>query len=194
MPIFPFPLFLVCCVVSVAANAATTVVRKNEQSGLLIWSSESDGLSVELVQLLPDYVRAVFGRYDFTKVEIERIASYCVFGSIVKNASQQPLSYRVASWYYTDRTGKKHPVKTKTQWLEEWREAGIRFSWLMLADSHDFDVGDWQQGFTTVELPPDSELSFTYTWTLDGSVHSATIENMRCAPATLQIQGEGKSP
>jgi hypothetical protein len=181
-------------VVAVAANAATITVRKNEQNGLLIWSSESEGLSVEFIQLLPDYVRAVFGRYDFPKAEIERIASYCVFGSIVKNSSQQPLSYRVANWYYTDKAGQKHSVKTKTQWLEEWREAGIRFSWIMLADSHDFDIGDWQQGFTTVELPPDSEFSFTYTWTLDGSGHSATIENMRCSPARLQSESNRRSP
>jgi hypothetical protein len=180
--------------VCVPVDAATTAVRKSEQSGLSIWHSEAEGFSVELVQLLPDYVRAVFSKYDFPKTEIERIASYCVFGSIVKNTSQQPLSYRVSDWYYTDESGEKHPVKTKTRWLSEWRTAGIRFSWILLPDSHDFEVGDWQQGFTTVKLQPDAQFDFTYTWTLGGKRRAATIEKMRCAPMDLPDGSNQRSP
>lgn len=185
MPIRLLLSLLACYVVSVTSHAATTTVRKNEESGLLVWNSKSEGFSVEFIQLLPDYVRAVFGRYDFPKAEIERIATHCVFGSVIKNTSQQPVSYRVADWYYIDQAGEKHPVKTKTQWLKEWRKAGISFSWILLPDSHDFEVGDWQQGFTTVELPPNTVFEFTYTWTLSGVEHATTIEEMRCAPATL---------
>jgi len=77
-------------------------------------------------------------------------------------------------------------VKTKTQWLEEWKKAGINFSWTLLPDSGEFDVGDWQQGFTTIELPRESEFDLIYKWTLDGVAHSGIINNMKCAPAMLQ--------
>ena len=49
----------------------------------------------------------------------------------------------------------------------------------------DFEVGDWQQGFTTVKLPRDTLFDFTYSWTLDKIEHSATIKNMSCAPDSL---------
>ena len=138
------PFSIMFSAVPIALDAATTSVHRNEQSGLLTWRSSAEGFSVEFIQVLPDYVRAVFGKHRFPKEELERIAGYCVFGSILQNTSQQQLSYRVADWYYTDGSGTRHPVKTKTQWLQEWRRAGIKFSWLLLADSHDFEVGDWQ--------------------------------------------------
>ena len=170
----------------IALDAATTSVHRNAQNGLLAWRSTGEGFSVEFIQVLPDYVRAVFGKHQFPKEELERIAGYCVFGSILQNTSQQQLSYRVADWYYTDTGGTRHPVKTKTQWLREWRRAGIKFSWLLLADSHDFEVGDWQQGFTTVKQPRNAHFDFTYTWKLNGVEHIATIKDMSCAPADLQ--------
>ena len=70
--------------VFVTVQAANVSVHKNEQTGLLTYTSESEGFSIELIQLLPDFVRAVYAKHDFPKSEIERIANYCVFGSIVK--------------------------------------------------------------------------------------------------------------
>lgn len=173
------------CVLPLSSMATTNSVHKNEQSGLLTWSSESEGFSVELIQLLPDFVRAIYSKYDFPADEVERIAGYCVFGTIIKNTSQQLLNYRVADWYTTDETGEKMPVKTKTHWLEEWRKLGIKFAWTLLPATGDFEIGDWQQGFTTVKLPRDTLFDFTYSWTLDKVEHSATIKNMSCAPDSL---------
>lgn len=167
-------------------HAAEVSVHKNAQSGLLTWTSEDDGFSIELIQLLPDFVRAVYGKHDFTPVEIERIAGYCVFGSIIKNTSEQQLAYNVSDWTYTDAQGKTHPLKTKTQWLEEWRKVGIKFSWTLLPDNGIFEVGDWQQGFTTVALPRESRFDLTYTWSLDGQRHTGTLKDLQCAPETIK--------
>ncbi len=164
---------------------ATLTVSKNEQTGLLAWTSEGEGFSVELIQLLPDFVRAIYASHDFPPEEVERIASYCVFGSVIKNTSKKQLSYRVADWYYTDKSGVKHHVKTKSQWLEEWRKAGITFSWTLLPDTGDFEVGDWQQGFTTIKLPRNAVFDLTYTWALDGERHSETFKAISCAPENL---------
>jgi len=167
------------------AFAANISVQKNPDSGLLAWTMEDEGISIELIQLLPDFVRAIYGAHNFPKSEVEDIASWCVFGTILKNTSQQQMSYRVADWRYTGEDGIERPVRTKTQWIEQWRRAGITFSWTLLPDSGDFEVGDWQQGFTTVKLPRESTFDLLISWKLDGVRHAANFENLRCAPEKL---------
>lgn len=170
------------------SHVKKVTIHKNEESGLLTWTSQDDGFSIELIQLIPDFIRAIYGNHNFPAVEIERIAGYCVFGTIIQNTSQQQLSYRVSDWRYIDKNGKSYPVKTKTQWLEEWRKAGIIFSWTLLPDSGEFEIDDWQQGFTTVQLARNEEFDFIYTWSLNGKKHVGKIENMSCAPAELTEQ------
>jgi hypothetical protein len=173
------------------AHATEVTIHKNELSGLLTWTANDDGFKVEFIQLLPDFIRAIYAKHNFPPEEVERAAAYCVFGSIIKNTSDKLLSYRVDTWRYRIKSSgavasKEFPVKTKTQWLEEWKKAGINFSWTLLPDSGEFEVGDWQQGFTTIKLPRESEFDLIYKWKLDGVAHSGIIKNMKCAPAMLQ--------
>jgi hypothetical protein len=165
--------------------AAEVTIHKNDVSGLLTWSSKDEGFSIELIQLLPDFVRAIYGKHNFSKKEIERVASYCVFGTIIRNTSDKHLSYRVNNWRYRSTDKKLRSVKTKTQWLEEWKKAGISFSWTLLPDIGEFAVGDWQQGFTTIDLPRDSEFDLIYKWRLDGKIYSGVLKNIKCAPENL---------
>jgi hypothetical protein len=178
---------LTLCSASSISHAAKVTIQQNETSGLKSWISESQGFSVELIQLLPDFIRAIYMSHGFPESEFEEIASYCVFGSVIKNASNKTLEYDVSNWYYTDTNGKQHKIKTKTDWLEQWQKAGITFSWTMLPDKGTFYVGDWQQGFTTVELPRESKFDFTYKWKLDGIEYSDTIEGMSCAPESISL-------
>jgi hypothetical protein len=171
--------------INTTAAAAKVSIHKNEMSGLLTWTSEDEGFSIELIQLLPDFIRAIYGKHDFPDEEIERAASYCMFGTILKNTSNQQLSYRVANWRYRTKDGKEHPVKTKSEWLEEWKKVGILFSWTLLPDEGEFSVGDWQQGFTTINLPRESEFDLVYKWELDGVQYSGVLNNIRCAPESL---------
>ena len=174
--------FLMCMTTVSASNVS---IHKNESSGLLTWTVEDTGFSIELIQLLPDFIRAIYAKHDFPVEEVERAASYCVFGTILKNTSEQHLSYRVKDWSYRTRDGKTHPVKTKTQWLDEWRKAGILFSWTLLPDVGEFAVGDWQQGFTTIKLARESEFDLIYRWQLDGIAHTGELKNIKCAPEAL---------
>lgn len=172
------------------AHAAEVVIHKNEASGLLTWTANDTGFSIELIQLLPDFIRAIYAKHEFPDNEIERIASYCVFGTILKNTSDKGLSYKVADWRYREKKddgtiGKALPVKTKTQWLDEWEKAGILFSWTLLPDKGEFAVGDWQQGFTTIKLPRESVFDLVYKWELDGVGYTGTLEDLQCAPETL---------
>jgi hypothetical protein len=165
--------------------ASNVTIHKNETSGLLTWTAEDTGFSIELIQLIPDFIRAIYAKHNFPVEEVERAASYCMFGTILKNTSEQHLSYRVKDWSYRTRDGKKYPVKTKTQWLGEWQKAGILFSWTLLPDVGEFAVGDWQQGFTSIKLPRESEFDLIYTWQLDGVKHTGVLKNLKCAPESL---------
>jgi len=172
---------------AISASHATVVdVHKNKDTGLLTWTADEDGFHIELIQLLPDFVRAIYAKHNFSKAEVEKVAVYCVFGTILKNTSQQHLSYRVADWRYRetgeDNLTKTFPVKTKTQWLEQWRKAGIMFSWTLLPDIGEFAVGDWQQGFTTIKLPRTAHFDLIYTWQLDGVTHEAILPDLSCTP------------
>lgn len=167
------------------AGSAEISTQQNEASGLYSWVAESEGFSIELIQVLPDFIRAIYMSHNFPQEEVDEIAGYCVFGTVIKNTSQQQLDYDVSQWYYTDKQGNKHHVKTKSQWLEQWRKAGVTFSWTLLPDKGTFYEGDWQQGFTTIKLPRESEFTLTYKWSINGTEYTDTFEGLRCAPEQL---------
>jgi len=57
-------------------SIAEMSVRKNEVTGLLTWTADSNGFKIELIQLIPDFVRAIYAKHNFPKHEVERVASY----------------------------------------------------------------------------------------------------------------------
>jgi len=181
---------LLTLVVLNLVNAGEVSIHENDETDLITWTAEDEGFSIELIQLLPDFIRAIYAKHNFPAEEVERLASYCMFGTILKNTSQQGMHYRVANWRYRTHDRIEHPVKTKTQWLEEWRALGIKFSWTLLPDSGNFEVGDWQQGFTTIELTNEmtraATFDFIYTWKLGDTSYTGTIKNLSCAPLQLQ--------
>lgn len=167
-----------------AACAGEVQTFRDDNSGLLSWKAQHPGFSLQFIQLLPDYVRAVYGARGLPKKAVEQMAGYCVFGTIIKNESNGPLSYRVADWRYETSDGKRHPIKTKTEWLKEWQHMGIAFRWSLLPDDQTFAPGDWSQGFTTLPLPPGTAVTLHYSWTQQGKTYEGTFKNLRCAPAT----------
>jgi hypothetical protein len=166
------------------AGAAEVQQHRDADSGLLSWSVEEPGLSLQLVQMLPDYVAAVYSSRGLPTTVLESIAAYCVFGTIVTNTSTTQVSYRVADWRYLTPDGREHRIKTKTQWLDEWKQMGVAYRWSILPDDQTFEPGDWSQGFTTIALPPDSVLTLVYSWSYQNETHEGRIEGLRCAPAS----------
>jgi hypothetical protein len=154
-------------------------------SGLSAWRIDNQGFRLELTQLLPDYIRAIYSSHGFPREATEDIASYCVFGTIVSNSSDTSLFYSVANWHAMTADGVKHTFKTKTQWLDEWRKMDIRYSWTILPTEQTFDVGDWSQGFTTIKLPREEPFDLIYSWKLEGEMYTGKIKNIRCAPINL---------
>lgn len=181
--------------ISLSTHSAEVTIHKNEVSELITWTVDDVGFRIEFIQLLPDFVRAIYAKHHFPKKEVERVAAYCVFGTILNNTSEKQLSYRVDNWRYRTKdedgeTINELPVKTKTQWLKEWKKEGVTFSWTLLPDVGEFQVGDWQQGFTTIALPRETEFDLIYKWKIDEMEYTGVVKNMKCAPERLKLGNE----
>jgi len=155
----------------------------NPGTGLFSWKSQGDALELEFLQVLPDYVRAVYSSRGLPREIVDKVSGYCVFGTILHNRSEGPVAYRVADWRYITPDGERHRIRTKSEWVQEWRDMGVAFRWSMLPDDQTFEVGDWGQGFTTIGLAPGSRFDLEYTWRVNDTTYTRTIEGVECAPA-----------
>lgn len=165
-----------------AADDGVTIVT-DPDTGTKSWKFAGNGLDIELIQVPPDFIRASYSARGLPASVSEAVATRCVFGTIVRNISHRPLSYRVADWRYMKADGVELPIKTKTEWLEEWHGMGVRFSWSILADDPTFAVGDWIQGFTTMAEPHGSRLSLKVVWSIEGERYEKVLPDLECAPA-----------
>lgn len=162
--------------------------HRNPETGLSSWKAEHKGFSLELIQILPDYVRASYAARGLPAELIERVTRYCVFGTIVRNESDAPLSWRLADWRYVTGDRQEHTLKPKSEWVREWREFGVPFRWTLLPDEQTYEVGDWGQGFTTLALRPGESFDLLYSWTQNGQTYHGQIEHARCAPETASTR------
>jgi hypothetical protein len=165
------------------ADDGGVAMNTDPDTGTKSWKFAADGLDIELIQVPPDFIRASYSARGLPASVSEAVATRCVFGTIVRNVSDMPLSYRVADWRYMNAEGVERPIKTKSEWLEEWHGMGVRFSWSILADDPTFAVGDWIQGFTTLAEPHGSRVSLKVVWSIEGRRYEKVLSNLECAPA-----------
>jgi hypothetical protein len=78
------------------AAADEVQVVLNPETGMLSWKVERDGLSLELLQVLPDFVRAPYAARGLPDELVEGVVKPFVFGTIAVKESDGLLSYRVA--------------------------------------------------------------------------------------------------
>jgi hypothetical protein len=164
------------------AGVAEVTRQVNPETGLSSWKIREEGFSLELVQIVPDYVRAVYASRGLPREVIERVADHCVFGTIVRNESDAPLTWRLTDWRYVTPDGEAHRLKPKSEWVKEWRERGLAFRWTLLADEQTYAAGDWGQGFITLKLQPGATFDLQYSWSQHDTSHTGRISNLRCAP------------
>jgi len=174
---------------SLPAAAQPSVEKHvNPDTGLSSWQAEGDALTLEFIQVLPDYVRAVYSSRGLPREIVDKVSSYCVFGTILHNRSEGPVAYRVADWRYVTPDGERHAIRTKSEWVQEWRDMDVAFRWSMLPDDQTFEVGDWGQGFTTIGLTPGSRFDLEYSWRVNDRTYTRTIEGVECAPAEAPVR------
>ena len=177
---------LLLCVI--AGPVAAGTLKSTNAHGLSNWQSQNTPFSLQLLQLMPDNVRAVYDNKGFPPALVAQMASYCVFGTVARNLSDAPLSYDVADWRAVTADGVRHKLRTKTQWLKIWHRYGVDFGWSILPAAQTFQPGDWGQGFTTVKLPRDTRFDLDYSWSQNGKTHHAVLKGVQCAPAHLPVK------
>lgn len=160
---------------------AKVIQTQDPNSGLYAWKVVDRGFSLELIQLAPDFIRAVYASRDLPPAMIEEVASYCAFGTVARNETDFPLSYRVADWRVVTPDGKRQRLRTKSEWLAVWKKMGVDFGFSILPDAMTFEVDDWAQGFTTAKLPRGSRFDLIYSWKQHGKTFSGKLPNLVCA-------------
>jgi len=175
----------------IAATAAELHTGIDEQAQLPFWELQDRGMSLRLVQRLPDQTRAFFLARGFSKDDAELIAQSCVFQTVFRNTSNKsdpdPISYDQRDWVVIGNDGNSG-MKTREAWEAIWTErnapkaARIAFKWALYPTEQTYQPGDYNWGMSTTGLVPGSKFDLKVTWHQYDSIRSAVIKDMRCAP------------
>jgi len=157
------------------------------------WEIRKPGMSLRLVQRLPDQTRAFFLARGFARADVDLIAQSCVFQTIFKNTSQaaQPsaLEYNLRDWRVRV-AGAARGLKTREDWAEEWAPRGIpqpariAFEWALLPTRQIYNPGDYNWGMSVFNLPPDSRFDLEVVWQQYGARHTEVLKDVHCAADT----------
>jgi hypothetical protein len=175
-----------------AAHAGAVVnTGTDEEAQLPYWEIVEHGVSIRLVQRLPDQTRGFFQARGFSEADAERIAQSCVFQTVFKNASPASdpsvVEYNLIDWV-VHAAGARRAMKTREQWQKEWTErqapqpARIAFEWALLPTRQSYRPGDYNWGMTIFDLRPGSEFDLDVVWRERGKDYVVRLNGVRCAP------------
>lgn len=171
-------------------SAATLTTGIDEQAQLPYWEIRDEGMSLRLVQRMPDQSRAFFLARGFSAEEVEQVAGRCVFQTIFRNISHEaqpaPLHYRQQDWtvQHQDRDAS---ILTREDWARLWERqeaapaARIAFQWALLPAEQTYEAGDYNWGMTMIDLPPGSRFKLGVSWEQFGETRTFLIEDLQCA-------------
>jgi len=171
--------------------ATELTTGKDEQSLLPYWQIEDPGMSLRLVQRLPDQVRGFYMARGFSPEHAERIAMSCGFQTVFKNNSHQsrpgPLSYNLRDWVVkTD--GKKQGLKTREDWEEQWKKtkadesSRLAFKWSLVPTKLEYKANDYSWGLSYFNLKPGTVFDLKVVWQQYQKTRAYIIRNIQCAP------------
>jgi hypothetical protein len=179
---------LLCMLPLAQADVATGI---DSDAGLPFWELREPGMTLRLVQRLPDQTRAFFMARGFARADIEPAADNCVFQTIFRNVSQGgdagPLEYDLGDWS-VNSAGSERRMQTREHWAEEWARRGIAkpariaFEWALYPTRQTYNPGDYNWGMSVFGLQPGSRFDLTVVWRQGGERRSARIEGLQCAP------------
>jgi len=160
------------------------------QTGLKSWEWRHDGISLRLVQRLPDQTRAYLLARGFTPQAADQVARGCLFGSMFRNDGGEPLDFDLDDWRVL-HDGRESPMITRQRWEERLAEAQvskagrIAFNWSLMPTRQHFEPGDYNWGMTSYGLPPGSRFDLRLRILVDGRPVEALVEGLECAPEKL---------
>ncbi len=165
--------------------SAEVIIGEEEQTGLGTWEWGEAGVSVQLVQRLPDQTRAFFQGRGFSSAEADSIARTCVFQTIFRNDGKEPLVYDLDDWRVTYQ-GKQRPLLTRERWDAKWQDSGvspparIALRWSLLPTRQDFEPGDYIWGMISFGLPLGESFDLSLMLTIDGNIITSSIPGIIC--------------
>jgi hypothetical protein len=175
--------------VSVTADAGITH-GTDAEARLPYWEVRDSGVSIRLVQRLPDQTRGYFEARGFDATAVERIARGCVFQTVFRNLSPDgpagTIDYDLREWVAVAR-GRKSGLKTREDWERDWVSmqvpgpAQTAFRWSLLPTRQTYRPGDYNWGMSMIELRPGTRFNLTVVWRQDGARRSALIRDIVCA-------------
>lgn len=177
----------------------------DEQAQLPYWLWQQEGVSIRLVQRLPDQTRGFFLARGFSREGADRIANACVFQTVMRNEAQgadrPAMDYALKDWRVVPRPGQAAsrtmhdpapaslPISLPTQadWDAQWqalketKAARIAFRWSTLPRRQSLQPGDYFWGMTVYGLAPGSHFDLHIRYTLGGKTVNGVINNLVCA-------------
>jgi len=166
--------------------SAEVITSEEAQTGLRTWEWREAGVSVQLVQRLPDQTRAFFQARGFTSKDADTIGRACVFQTIFRNDGKQPLSYNLDDWHISYQA-KRRSLFTRERWDEKWQGSGasqaalIALRWSLLPTRQRFEPGDYNWGMTSFGIPPGEVFDLTLVLTRHGDPITRTIPGIVCS-------------
>lgn len=170
----------------------------NPDTGLTGWYWVGGGISLELIQRLPDQSRAFFAARGFPREAAERVARDCVFQTVLGNAHAEgrPVEVDLRRWRVLPHGGEARAPIVEGEWDALWQREGlpeaarIAFRWATFPTVQVFEDEDYNWGMTTFGLAPGDTFDLELAWTLDGAPRTARIANMQCAPDVERLLEE----
>ena len=176
---------LALCVMLPACASLDVQRTRDARTGLERVELRDRDLSLRIVPLSRDFVVALLLGRGLPRAVAEATRDYCTFGVTLRNLGDRPLRYRLTDWRFVTPDGHVARVRPKSDWVAQWRRAGIAFRWLLLHEAQSYQPGDWGQGLVTVPLAPGSRFDLYYSWESGGRVYEGRIRDLRCAPADV---------
>lgn len=174
-----------------AVAAVTLTTGIDEAAKLPYWEIRDEGMTLRLVQRLPDQTRGFAMARGFTLDQAEVIAQSCAFQTVFKNISNlgKPgiLSYNLRDWviYYQ---GKQRGMKTREDWKITWPQGEVKpasllaLNWGLYPTVQTYKPGDYNWGLSTFNLKPGAKFDLKVVWRQHDRQHEFVIRDMQCAP------------
>jgi hypothetical protein len=179
--------------------AALVTSGTDDEARLPYWEVVEPGVSIRLVQRLPDQTRGFFQARGFPDGDAEVIAQSCVFQTVFRNTSgaSEPVTieYDLRDWA-VHAAGARRGLKTREDWRKLWvarrapKAAQLAFEWSLLPTRQSYRPGDYNWGMTLFGLAPGAEFDLDVVWREDGKPRRARLSGVRCAPDVHPQPGE----
>jgi hypothetical protein len=166
--------------------SAEVITGEEAGTGRLTWEWREAGVSLQLLQLLPDQTRAFYQGRGFSNAQADSIANACMFQTIFRNQGQEPINYDLDDWRITHQD-KSSALLTRERWRDRWRDkdvsqaARIAMQWALLPTRQRFEPGDYNWGMTSFGLPPGTAFDLNLVIRLNDEVMTAGISDIICA-------------